>query len=97
MNESMKPKNKTTVTICGQDYTMVGVESPEHIKRVAIYVDRKMEETMLTYRLSQPMAAVLTALNLADELMQAQDENTRLRKELLAMSEKQKGKTPSEG
>ena len=29
--------------------------------------------------------------------MQAQDENTRLRKELLAMSEKQKGKTPSEG
>ena len=31
MNESMKPKNKTTVTICGKDYTMVGVESPEHI------------------------------------------------------------------
>lgn len=90
MNTPGRPKNKTTVTICGKDYTMVGVQSEEHIKRIAVYVDRKMEEMMLTYRLSQPMAAVLTAMNLADELMQAQDENTRLRKELLEMSEKLK-------
>ena len=50
---------------------------------------------MCTYRLSQPMAAVLTAMNLADELLQAQDENTRLRRELLEMSEKLK-KDPEE-
>lgn len=84
MDTANQGKVKTTVTICGKDYTMVGVESEEHVKRVAVYVDRKMEEMMLTYRLSQPMAAVLTALNLADELMRAQDENTKLRKELLA-------------
>ena len=80
MNTPNAQKNKTTVTICGKDYTMVGVESEEHIRRVAVYIDRKMEEMMCTYRLSQPMAAVLTAMNLADELLQAQDENTRLRR-----------------
>ena len=85
MNAQNTQKNKTTVTICGKEYTMVGVESE----------DRKMEEMMLTYRLSQPMAAVLTAMNLADELLQAQDENTRLRRELMEMSEKLK-KDPEE-
>lgn len=95
MNTPNAQKNKTTVTICGKDYTMVGVESEEHIKRVAVYIDRKMDEMMSTYRLSQPMAAVLTAMNLADELMHAQDENTRLRRELMEMSEKLK-KDPEE-
>ena len=95
MNTPNAHKKKTTVTICGKDYTMVGVESEEHIRRVAVYIDRKMEEMMCTYRLSQPMAAVLTAMNLADELLQAQDENTRLRRELLEMSEKLK-KDPEE-
>ncbi|MDR0928244.1 MAG: cell division protein ZapA [Oscillospiraceae bacterium] len=76
-------KIKTTVRIGGRDYTMVGVDSEEHIRRVAIYVDRRMEELSLATRLPQPMAAVLTAMNIADDLIKAQDENTRLRKELL--------------
>ncbi len=76
-------KIKTTVRIGGRDYTMVGVDSEEHIKRVAVYVDRRMEELTLSTRLPQPMIAVLTAMNIADELIKAQDENTRLRKELL--------------
>lgn len=79
-------KKKTTVTICGRDYTMVGLESEEHMKRVAAYVDRKMEELLFATRLPQPMVAVLTAMNIADDLIKAQDENTRLRKELLKQS-----------
>ena len=76
-------KTKTTVHIGGRDYTMVGVESEEHIRRVAVYVDRKLEELTLATRLPQRMVAVLTALNIADDLIKAQDENTRLRRELL--------------
>jgi cell division protein ZapA len=76
-------KIKTTVRIGGREYTMVGVDSEEHIRRVAIYVDRRMEELSLATRLPQPMVAVLTAMNIADDLIKAQDENTRLRKELL--------------
>ena len=80
-------KTKTTVRIGGREYTMVGVDSEEHIKRVAVFVDRKMEELMLATRLPQPMISVLTAMNIADELMKAQDENTRLRRELLTVRE----------
>ena len=77
-------KTKTTVRIGGRDYTITGTEPEEHIKRVAVYVDRKMEELLFATRLPQPMVAVLTAMNIADDLIKAQDENTRLRKELLA-------------
>ncbi len=78
-------KTKTTVRIGGREYTLLGVDSEEHIKRVAVFVDRKMEELTLATRLPQPMISVLTAMNIADELMKAQDENTRLRRELLEM------------
>ncbi len=54
-------KIKTTVKIAGKDYTLVGTESEEHIRRVAVYVDRKMEELALTSRMPQNMVAVLTA------------------------------------
>ncbi len=81
--EKDRAKTKTTVRIGGRDYTMVGVDSEEHMKRLAVYVDRKMEELMFATRLPQPMVAVLTAMNIADDLIKAQDENTRLRKEIL--------------
>lgn len=77
-------KTKTTVRIGGRDYTITGTDSEEHIKRVAVYVDRKMEELMFATRLPQPMVAVLTAMNIANDLIKAEDENTRLRKELMA-------------
>lgn len=76
-------KTKITVRICGREYTISGTEPEAHIKRVAVFVDRKMEELMYASRLPQQMVAVLTAMNIASELMKAQDENTRLRKELL--------------
>lgn len=75
-------KNKTTVRIAGKEYTMVSNESEEYIHRVAIYVDRKMQEIGYATKLSTNMLAVLTCLNIGDELLKAQDENNRLRKEL---------------
>ena len=80
-------KIKTTVKIAGKEYTMVGTESEEHIRRVAVYVDRKMEELALTTRMPQNMVAVLTAMNIADDLLKAQDENTRLRKEIMQVQQ----------
>lgn len=77
-------KTRTVVRIGGRDYTIVGEDPPEHIKRVSMYVDRKMDELIYATRLPQPMVAVLTAMNIANDLLKAQDENTRLRKELMA-------------
>lgn len=77
-------RTKTVVRIGGRDYTMVGAGTEEHMKRLAVYVDRKMDELMKATRLPQPMVAVLTAMNIADDLLRAQDENTRLRREILS-------------
>ncbi len=75
-------KIRTSVKIAGKEYTMSGFDSEEHIQRVAIYVDRKMQELSIATRLPTNTLAVLTAMNIADDLLKAHDENNRLRKEL---------------
>lgn len=81
-------KIRTTVRVAGKEYTLVGQDSEEHIRRVAVYVDRKMEELSLSSRLPAQTVAVLTAVNIADDLLKSQDENTHLRKELMQIQEK---------
>ncbi|MGE4282708.1 MAG: cell division protein ZapA, partial [Clostridia bacterium] len=57
--------------IHGKDYTVMGMESEEYIQKVALYIDRKMNEVSGTSnKLSTSMAAVLTAINVADDYFQ---------------------------
>ena len=81
-------KQKTTVRVAGRDYTLVSSDAPEYISRVAAYVDRKITETALATRMNVDKAAVLVSLNIADELMKAHDENSRLRREIAALRAK---------
>lgn len=65
--------NKLQVRICGQEYTLVSDESREYMLETADYVDRKMVEVKnLNGRLSTSMAAILVALNIADDLKKIQ-------------------------
>jgi cell division protein ZapA len=73
---------KTSVRIAGHEYTIVGTDAPDHIQRVAAYVDRRMSDLAIASRLAPNTVSVLTAMNLADELLKAQDENVRLRQQL---------------
>lgn len=81
-------KQKTIVRVAGRDYTLVSSDTPEYISRVAAYVDRQIRETSLAAHLPVDKAAVLVSLNMADELMKSQDENSRLRRELASLREK---------
>ena len=67
------------VDIFGSQYTIKkGSEDPEYIARVAAYVDQKMRE--INDRLpvaSVSKVAVLTSLNLADELFKEREGLTR--------------------
>ncbi len=66
-------KNKVSVTICGEEYVIKGETDVEHIERVAEVVHQKMMQiTMGNPRLPRNRAAVLVALNLADELVRLQ-------------------------
>ena len=78
-------KNKVVVHLMGHDYTLLTDQSPEQVQRVTRYVDRKLRETAITTRAAEPMVATLTSMTLADELFRAQDENVRLKRELLLL------------
>jgi cell division protein ZapA len=63
-------KNKVTVEIMGQEYIMLGKESEEYLHSIALHVDKKMRElSKKGNTLNNNMLAVLTALNITDELM----------------------------
>lgn len=78
----MTSKNKVVIRIAGNDYTLVGVESEEYIQKVGLYIDRKMNEILMrNSRLSTSLAAVLTALNVADDFFKSRERETALRGE----------------
>lgn len=78
-------KQKVTVRVAGREYTLVSCDSAEHLSRVAALADRQITEMQFAARTNKENAAVLAALNLADELMKARDENARLRREMTAL------------
>ena len=75
-------KIRTVVNIAGKDYTLSGYDSEDYVKRVAGYVDRKLNEMTMATRLPLQQVAIFTAVNFADEMIKAQDEIKRLRKEI---------------
>ena len=82
-------KNRVTVTVGGKNYTLIANEGGEYVEKVAAYVDTKLKETGAAAGLSAVDAAVLTAMNIADEKFREQEaaENLRAKiKELLEES-----------
>lgn len=74
--------NRVTMTICGQDYTLVADESAAYMEKVGALVDEKMTELMTSAYVSRYDAAVLAAINLADELYKQQEGGENLRRQL---------------
>jgi len=79
----MEDKNnkitKVTVEIFNEEYVVRGEENPDYIDMLATYIDRRMK--MIQKRnpnLSSTKIAVLTALNLADELNKLQEDYDEL-------------------
>jgi cell division protein ZapA len=76
-------KNRVEVRIAGKDYTLRGVESDEYIQKVAFYIDKKMNEIIkVNSKLSTQMAAVLTAVNIADDYFKAHTSEGELEREI---------------
>ena len=74
--------NKVTMSICGQEYTLVADESAEYMKKVGALVDQRMDRIQETLHVSQADAAVLAAVNLADELLKNQAAAENLRRQV---------------
>ncbi|PYG89206.1 cell division protein ZapA [Ruminiclostridium sufflavum DSM 19573] len=82
----MTSKNKVVIRIAGNDYTLVGVESDEYMQKIGLYIDKKMNEILFrNNRLSTSLAAVLTALNVADDFFKCRENEALLDKDKKAM------------
>lgn len=75
-------KTRTTVKIAGKEYTITSYDDEAYVQRVAAYVDRRMEELSAAAKLPSAQLAVLTAINVTDDMLKAHDEIRRLRAEL---------------
>lgn len=76
MNAPEENKVTVAVEIFGQTYNVKGEENEEYIKELARYVDEKMKEINYNSNKLPPIkVAVLTALNMADELYKLKQEH----------------------
>lgn len=83
MKEKKDQINKVTVNIFNEEYVVKGSEKPDYIEMLASYVDRRMRMVQQrNVNLSTTKVAVLTALNLADELNKLQEDYDELVKTL---------------
>lgn len=68
-SEAVEP-TPTAVKVYGVEYHINTMEDPAYARRVAEYVDRKMREISRESRvMDQSKLAVLTAMDVADELL----------------------------
>ncbi len=75
-------KIRTTVKVAGKEYSMTSYDSEEYVQRVATYVDRKMSEFSIATKLPSNQLSVLVAMNIADDMLKAHDENNRLKRDI---------------
>ena len=75
-------KNRVTVTIAGQEYTLVGTEDVSYTEKVAAHVDAKVQEVLDGTRASLVDGAILAAVNITDEYFKEQQASENLRRQL---------------
>lgn len=75
-------KNRITVIIAGQEYTLVATEEAGYLQKVAAHVDAKVREVLDSAKVSMVDGAVLAAVNIADEYFKQVETAENLRRQL---------------
>ena len=77
------PTNQLRVNIFGSEYVLKASENQDELIKIAEYVDRKMKEVDRTQPIGSNLKiAILTALNIAEELFQNQQYHERLKDQI---------------
>ena len=74
--------NRVTMTICGMEYTLVAEEDAAYMEKIGGIEDTEMQQLMDSAHMSRDAAAVLAAVNLADQLTKAQEGAENLRRQV---------------
>ena len=71
------------IKVFGQTYTVKTDAEEEHVKEIARYVNEKMDEVLKkTKSVSSLNIAILTALNIADDLLKEREKRIDLLREI---------------
>jgi cell division protein ZapA len=71
------------IKVFGQTYTVKSDAEEDHIQEVARYVNEKMDDVLKKTRsISSLNVAILTALNLADDLLKEKEKRAALLREI---------------
>ncbi|MCH3962838.1 MAG: cell division protein ZapA [Clostridium sp.] len=74
--------NVVTVVINGIEYNLKGDEQEEYLHTLASYVDKKVKSVLeINNKLSTSSAAILSAVNVADDMFKMRESNKKLEKE----------------
>lgn len=81
-------KHKTIVRINGANYTISGYESENYIRAVANTVDKKIKEFIKANpKLNNELLNMLTAINMADDKLKAEEMVGILQEKMQALQE----------
>ena len=72
-------ENRITISICDEEYTFVAEEAPSYMQKVGSYVNDKLLDAA---KVGRTDAAVLTAVNITDELFKEREAGDALRRQL---------------
>ena len=75
-------KNRVTVTIAGQEYTMIADQDEAAVAKIAAHVDTRVTEVLNGSHLSLADSAILAAMNIAEEYFKEAEASENLRRQL---------------
>ncbi len=75
-------KNRVTVTIAGQNYTLIADQDAAAAEKIAAHVDARIREVMDGSNLSLADSAILAAMNIAEEYFKELESTENLRRQL---------------
>ena len=81
-------KQKHFVSIGGKNYSLLTTQAATQVKRIVLLLNNRLRDlSSAASSFNTDTLMVLCALSLADELITAQDDNSRLRRELYRLNE----------
>ncbi len=75
-------KNRVTVSIADQEYTLVATEDQSYMEKVAAHVDTEVRQVLGETKVSLMDGAILSALNIADKYFKEVEASENLRRQL---------------
>ena len=86
--------NRVVIKISGEELVLLTDDAPEYVRKVGAYVNDQMRNVVKAAKVGQTRAAIMAAVNIADELYKTREQDDQLRNQIkhyLEESSRQKG------